>query len=196
MGHDDRQIVGVIVAWEQPDAVDAAARWLQHTWSVELGTYALDLLRFEARRLGTTVHVGKVRLGWADQIRRFRHRQPWQGLRDLNELRPKSEAGRMEWLLWHSHFYGISVEACDSDEPAPHLAVEVAAAYDVTTPSASVDELRTRAIRCAHLAFEELGADLARSYASNHFKVRPSLPVADYLRAAADLSSLVTLVRH
>ena len=171
-----------------------AAVWLQRTWT-ELGTYALDLLRFEARRLGTTVHVGKVRLAWADQTRRFAHREPWRGLRELSAQRPPASAGRMEWLLWHSHFYGLSVEACDADDPSPHLAIEVAAAYDVTTPAASVDELRGRAVRCARMAFDELGADLGRAYASNHFKVRPSMPVAEYLAAAADLPDLVTLVR-
>ena len=135
-----------------------------------------------------------MRLAWSDQTRRFAHREPWRGLRELSAQRSAATAGRLEWLLWHSHFYGISVEACDADDP-PHLAIEVAAAYDVTTPAASVDELRVRAVRCAHLAFDDYGADLARAYATNHFKVRPSMPVADYLAAAADLPSLVTLVR-
>ena len=168
---------------------------MQHTWATEFGSYALDLLRFEARRLGTTVHVGKVRVSWADRTRRFRHREPWRGLRDLSELRPAGTAGRLEWLHWHSYLYGVSVEACDADDPAPHLSIEVAAAYDVTTPAATVDELRARATHCAHLAFDAYGADLARAYACNHFKVRPSLPVAEYLAAAADLPSIVTLVR-
>jgi hypothetical protein len=168
---------------------------VQETWT-EVGSYALDLLRFEARRLGTSVHVGKVRVSWGDTTQRFRHREPWRGLRDLSKLRPAGTAGRLEWLIWHSALYGVSVEACDADDPAPHLAVEVAAAYDVTTPAVTVDELRERATRCAHLAFDELGADLARAYESNHFKVRPSLPAVDYLAAAKDLPSLVTLVRN
>lgn len=168
---------------------------MQHTWATEIGSYALDLLRFEARRLGTKVHVGKVRLTWADESRRLRHREPWRGLTELATLRGQGDAGRLEWLLWHSYLYGISIEACDSDDPAPHLAVEVAAAYDVTTPTGSVDELRERAIRCARLAFDELGADLARAYDRNHFKVRPSLPAAEYVEAAKDLPSLVTLLR-
>jgi hypothetical protein len=168
---------------------------LEYTWATELGSYALDLLRFEARRLGTTVHIGKVRVSWGDRTRRFRHREPWRGLRDLSELRPAATAGRLEWLLWHSYLYGISVEACDTNDPAPHLAVEVAAAYDVSTPAVSVGELRARATRCAHLAFDDFGADLARAYECNHFNVRPSLPVDDYLAAAEDLPSIVTLVR-
>jgi hypothetical protein len=134
-------------------------------------------------------------VSWGDHTRRFRHREPWRGLRDLSELRPAGTAGRLQWLHWHSYLYGVSVEACDADDPAPHLAIEVAAAYDRTTPAATVDELRGRATRCAHLAFDEFGADLARAYACNHFKVRPSLSVADYLEAARDLPSLVTLVR-
>jgi hypothetical protein len=185
----------VIAAWERAEAVDVAARWLQHTWAVELGTYALDLLRFEARRLGTTVHLGKVRISWGDRMQRYRHREPWRGLRDLSELRPAGTSGRLEWLNWHSYLYGVSVEACDADDPTPHLAVEVAAAYDVTTPASSVDDLRVRAVRCAHLAFDGFGADLARAYDCNHFKVRPSLPAGDYLAAAGDLPSLVTLMR-
>ena len=175
--------------------LDAAAQWLQRTWATELGSYALDLLRFEARRLGTTVHIGKVRVSWGDRTQRFRHREPWRGLRDLSELRPAGTAGRLEWLHWHSYLYGVSVEACDVDDPAPHLSIEVAAAYDVTTPTVTVDELRARATRCAHLAFDEYGADLARAYACNHFTVRPSLPVAEYLAAAEGLPSIVTLVR-
>ena len=135
-----------------------------------------------------------MRLAWADQMRRFTHREPWRGLQELSVARRPETAGRLEWLLWHSHFYGLSVEACDADDP-PHLAIEVAAAYDVTTPAASVDALRERAVSCAHLAFDELGADLGRAYASNHFKVRPSMRVREYLAAAADLPSLVTLVR-
>lgn len=136
-----------------------------------------------------------MRLGWAGQTRRFTHREPWRGLRDLAALRAPGSAGRLEWLHWHSHLYGVSVEACDTDDPSPHLAVEVAAAYDVSTPAKSVEELRSRAIRCAHLAFDDFDADMARAYAVNHFKVRPSLPAADYLATAGDLPSLVTLVR-
>lgn len=161
---------------------------------MELGSYALDLLRFEARRLGTKMHLGKVRISWGGHTMRFRHREPWRGLTDLSQMRPAGTAGRLEWLHWHSYLYGVSVEACDSDLPV-HRSIEVAAAYDVTTPSESVQELRERAVRCARLAFDELGADLARAYACNHFKVRPSLPVADYLEAAKDLPSLVTLLR-
>jgi len=193
---DDRQIVGVIAAWEQPGAVDAGAGWLRQTWAVEMGKYALDLLRFEARRLGTTVRIGKVRVSWGARSRRFRHREPWRGLTELAALRAPDTAGRLEWLMWHSYLYGISVETCDTDQPAPHLAIEVAAAYDVTTPTASVEELRVRATRCAQLAFDDFGADLARAYACNHFNVRPSLPVAEYLTAASDLPSLLTLARN
>lgn len=185
----------MIAAWQHAGSVDAGARWLQHTWAVEIGSYALELLRFEARRLGTDVHMGKVRISWGDRTQRLRHREPWRGLTELAQLRPRGTPGRLEWLMWHSYLYGISVETCDADEPAPHLAIEVAAAYDVTTPTSSVEELRTRAVRCAELAFDEFGADLARAYDCNHFTVRPSLPIADYLDAAADLHSMLTLVR-
>jgi hypothetical protein len=142
------------------------------------------------------VHFGRIKVSWGDQARMFRHHQPWAALRDLSERRPAGAAGRLEWLIWHGGLFGLSVEACDADHPAPHLAVEVGAAYAVDTPATSLADLRERATRCARVAFEDFGADLARAYDSNHFKVRPSLGAADYLEAARHLPDLVTLVRN
>jgi hypothetical protein len=192
---DDRQFVGVLAIWERGDALDTAAGWLQQAWSGEFGAYALHLLRFEGRRFGDEVTIGPIKLRVGGRTRSVRHRKPWQVWATLLEAHPQASTARLQWLIWHSGIYGISVEACYLAGAHPHVAVEIGAAYAVDTPGASVDELRDRATRSAQLAFDGHGAGLARAYGCSHFAVRPSLTIADYLDAVADLPSLVTLVR-